>query len=147
MSRPSKGRMKQDQLKMEGWGLKQAVWGGPEGQERLQKSRALEGKKLWGWQETEGPGKLVKTGGCRVKWETGKTDQGVLARSGKYGIVSSHVLHSCPHPCCVLGNIPKMQRRDTVPVLEQPREALPRGRHLRRKASSLTTSFSASKVP
>ena len=67
MSRPSKGRMEQDQLKLEGWDLKQAVWGCPEGQERPQKSRVLEGKKLWGWQETEGPSKLVKTGGCQVK--------------------------------------------------------------------------------
>ena len=119
MSRPSKGRMEQDQRKLEGWDLNQAVWGCPEGQERPQKSRVLEGKKLWGWQETEGPSKLVKTGGCQVKWETGKTDQGVLARSGKYDIVSSRVLHSCLHPCCVPRNVPKMQRWDTVLVLEQ----------------------------
>ena len=59
--------MEPDQLKLEGWGLKQTVWGGPEGQEGLQKSRALEGKRLWGWQETEGPGELVKTGGYQVK--------------------------------------------------------------------------------
>ena len=68
VSRPSKGRMEQDQRKLEGWDLNQAVWGCPEGQERPQKSRVLEGKKLWGWQETEGPSKLVKTGGCQVRW-------------------------------------------------------------------------------
>lgn len=43
---------------------KQAVWRGPEGRRRPQGSRDLEGRWLWGWQETEGPRDLVKTGRC-----------------------------------------------------------------------------------
>lgn len=50
-------------------------------QEEAQNGGGSEKRRLWGWQETEGPGDLVKTGGC----QSGMGNRGMQIKAAPAG--------------------------------------------------------------
>ena len=90
----------------------QTLWKGPErwGSER---------RRLSGWQETEGPRDLVKTGGCQVEWEMEESRSKQTTGSRKSSIMH-HAGFVCVHAYCAPENVLwTMQKKDTVLVPEQ----------------------------